>query len=97
LINGVPIRIILSEGNRNDIKLADKFRETIQNSCIPDRKNRKIEIKYDEELYKKRNVVERLFMKIKKFRKISTRYEQTASSFMGMIKLVSSIVVVRWY
>ena len=111
------MRIILSERNRNDIKLADKlienlsvktvlgdrgydsddFRKTIQNPCIPGRRNRKIEIQYDKELYKKRNVVERFFQKIKRYRRISTRYEQTPSSFMGMVKFVSSLVIMRWY
>ena len=70
--NGMPMRILLSPGNVRDIKLAgkltakfgiNKLRMMIKNSCIPGRKNRKREIQYDKELYKKRNVVERFFQK----------------------------------
>ena len=112
----MPIRLILSEGNRNDIKFADKlieglnaetvladkgydanwFRKLILNPCIPGRKNRKIPITYDEQLYKKRNVVERFFLKIKSYRKIATRYEQTARSYLSIVKLVASIVIMRY-
>ena len=112
---GLPIRLILSEGNRNDIKYADKlienlevktvlgdkgydanwFRKLIANPCIPPRRNRKEIILYDKELYKNRNVVERFFLKIKSYRKIATRYEQTANSFLGLVKLVASIVIMR--
>ena len=112
---GMPVRLILSEGNRNDIKFADKlvenlpaktvladkgydtnwFRKLIPNPVIPPRRSRKEIILYDKELYRKRNVVERFFLKIKAYRKIATRYEQTANSFLGLIKLVSSIVIMR--
>jgi hypothetical protein len=34
---------------------------------------------YDKELYEKRNLVEMLFLKIKAYRKIATRYEQKDS------------------
>ncbi len=107
--------MILSEGNRNDIKFADKlieglnaesvladkgydanwFREMIPNPCIPPRRNRKEIILYDKDLYKKRNVVERFFLKIKAYRKIATRYEQKARNFLSLLKLVASIVIMR--
>ena len=36
---------------------------------------------FDKELYKKRNVVERLIGKLKEFRRIATRYDKLAESF----------------
>ena len=69
-------------------------RHIIQIPCIPGRRNRKIPIIYDKELYKKRNVVERFFLKIKSFRKIATRYEQKALNFLSMVKLATFVVVV---
>jgi transposase len=93
LIENLSVKTVLADRGYD----SDDFRNTIENPCIPGCKNRKVEIKYDKEIYKKRNVVERFFMKIKRFRRISTRYEQTASSFLSMVKLVSSIVIMRWY
>ncbi|MEM7621303.1 MAG: transposase, partial [Pseudomonadota bacterium] len=45
---------------------------------------------YDKELYKKRNLVERFFGRLKKsFRRIATRYEKSVKNFMALIKLAS--------
>ena len=45
--------------------------------CIPPRKNRKIQREYDNELYKTRRLVENAFLKLKRFRWLSTRYCKT--------------------
>ena len=89
LINGFKGLTILADKGYD----VDWLREELENPVIPGRSNRKIEIKYDEDLYKKRNIVERFFMWIKRYRRINTRYEQTASSFMGMISIVSTKIM----
>lgn len=43
-------------------------------------------------LYCERNLVERFFLKIKHFRRIATRYEQTARAFMSMLSLISAFI-----
>ncbi len=43
---------------------------------VPPKKNRKIPWLYDTELYKRRNEVERFFLRIKRFRKVFTRYDK---------------------
>ncbi len=43
---------------------------------VPPKRNRKFPWKYDKELYKRRNTVERFFLRIKRFRKIFTRYDK---------------------
>jgi transposase len=42
-------------------------------------------------IYNNRNVIERLWAKLKEWRAIATRYEKTASSFMGVLCLAASI------
>jgi transposase len=59
---------------------------------IPPKKNRIVQREYDKELYKERNIVERLFNKLKNFRRVATRYDKTASAFMGFILLASIII-----
>ena len=49
-------------------------------------------IVHDEELYKDRNKVERLFGRLKHYRRIATRYEKTATSYMAMLHLASAMV-----
>ena len=89
LINGYDQHIILADKGYD----VDWLRDLLENPVIPGKCNRKIEIKYDKTLYKKRNIVERFFMWIKRYRRINTRYDQTASSFMGMIDLVSTTIM----
>ena len=42
---------------------------------------------YDKELYKKRNHTERCFLRIKRFRKVFTRYDKPDSIFLSVIML----------
>ena len=43
---------------------------------VPPKKNRRESWEYDRELYKQRNEVERLFRRLKGFRRIFTRYDK---------------------
>lgn len=46
-------------------------------------------------LYRYRNAVERFFNKLKHFRRIATRYEQTARAFLSMVQLVAVVIWTR--
>jgi transposase len=54
---------------------------------IPPKINRKVLRYYDKELYKQRNLIERLFNRIKNFRRVATRYDKTSSSFLSFIHI----------
>lgn len=55
---------------------------------VPPKKNRKKPWDYDKEIYKKRNEVERLFCRLKRFRRIATRYDKLDVLFLFYITLV---------
>ena len=57
------------------------------NIVVPPKNNRKDPWEYDKELYKKRNHVERYFLRIKRFRKVFTRYDKLDSIFLSVIML----------
>lgn len=44
-------------------------------------------VDFDRELYRKRNIVERLIGWLKEFRRVFSRYEKSAKNFAGMIRL----------
>ena len=54
---------------------------------VPPKSNRKEPWAYDKELYKKRNQVERLFRRIKRFRRVFTRYDKLDTMFRAFILL----------
>ena len=54
---------------------------------VPPKKNRRKPWEYDKEAYKKRNEVERLFRRLKGFRRVCTRYDKLDVMFTGFITL----------
>ena len=54
---------------------------------VPPKKNRKQRWKYDKELYKRRNEIERYFCRLKSFRKVFTRYDKLDIMFISVIQL----------
>lgn len=72
---------------------ADNIRKDMQARdvllVIPMRKLRKRRIGVDRSLYRLRNLVERCFHKLKNARRVATRYDKTAESFLGFIDITS--------
>ena len=60
---------------------------------IPPTKNLLHPWKYDRQTYKRRNVIERCFCRLKDFRRISTRYDKRADSFQAFLFLAASAVI----
>ena len=60
--------------------------------CIPGRKGRKQPATYDPELYKQRNLIERMFGRIKDWRRIHTRYDRCAHTFTSAISIAAVIM-----
>jgi len=52
---------------------------------VPPKKNRKVPWEYDKERYKQRNEIERYFLRLKRFRKVFTRYDKLDVIFAGFI------------
>jgi transposase len=53
--------------------------------------------KFNKRLYKKRNLVERFFNKLKHFRAIATRYEKHDANYLALVKLASARIWMRFY
>ena len=59
---------------------------------VPPKKNRKEPWEYDKELYKRRNVVERLFRRIKEFRRVFTRYDKLDVIYLGFVYFCFTVI-----
>jgi putative transposase len=62
---------------------------------IPPKANRLDVIFYDTAQYKQRNKVERLFNKLKQFRRVATRYEKLTATFLGFVILALIVIMLR--
>lgn len=61
-------------------------------SCLAGRKNGKEPVAYGEVLYKGYNLVERMFGKLKDWRRIAMRYDPSTNTFMSAICIVATIL-----
>ena len=51
---------------------------------------------FNKRLYRKRNLVERFFNKLKHFRAIATRYDKTPENYLAGVKLASLRIWIRF-
>jgi len=62
---------------------------------IPGKKNQKDPAEVYPEAYRERNKIERLFGKLKQFRRAATRYDKLKSTFKGFLKLCFAFIRLR--
>lgn len=58
---------------------------------IPSTTSRRAPIPYDREVYKARNLVERLWCRLKDFRRIATRYDKLARNFLAAALIAAAL------
>jgi transposase len=68
------------------IEAAEKKEMTV---VIPSKANRTVQREIDRHLYKERHLVENFFCKIKRYRRVATRYEKTATNYLGFVLFAS--------
>ncbi|WP_086012830.1 MULTISPECIES: IS5 family transposase [Sphingobium] len=75
---------------------ADWFRKALAErnitACIPSKKNRKVPIPHDAALYRQRHKIENMFCKLKDWRRIHTRYDRCAHTFMSAICIAAAVI-----
>ena len=62
---------------------------------IPPQSNRLDIIVDDKESYQQRHKVERLFNKIKQFRRVATRYEKLKANFLAFVLVALIVIMLR--
>jgi transposase len=64
-------------------------------ACIRPNPTRKRKKRYDRKRYRHRNVIERFFGSIKRFRRVATRYEKKAENFLGFAWVAAILVTLK--
>jgi transposase len=79
----------------------DAIRSTVKSlglvPVVPPKSNRRVKWDYDKEIYKKRNEVERFFLRIKRYRRVATRYDKLDFMFMGCSVFAMIVEALRPY
>ncbi|TYA14697.1 IS5 family transposase [Paenibacillus faecis] len=59
---------------------------------IPNKKNRHKAKKWDKAIYKERHLIECFFNKVKNYRRLTTRFDKRADTFVAFLTLASIMV-----
>ena len=75
---------------------ADWFRAVLAErriiACIPSKANRKTAIPHGAAIYRQRHKIENMFGKLKDCRRIHTRYDRCAHTFMSAICIAATVI-----
>ena len=75
---------------------ADWLREALADRgiapCIPSRRNRKVAIPYDPVAYRQRHRIENAFARLKDWRRVATRYDRCADTYLSAIALAATVM-----
>ena len=58
---------------------------------IPSKSNRKVQIEHDRQIYRQRNVVERMFCRFEDWRRVATRFDRNIKTFMATIAIAAFV------
>jgi len=94
LIAEFPAGHVLGDKGYDAKSLRDAITDQGAVAVIPPRVTSP-QVDCDFALYCERNLVERFFLKIKHFRRLATRYEQTPRAFLSMLSLISAVIWIR--
>lgn len=77
---------------------ADWFRDALTDKgirpCIPGRKSRGKTVRNDKRRYRRRNRIEIMFGRLKDWRRVVTRYDRCAKTFLSAVALAA--IVMFW-
>jgi putative transposase len=87
LIDFVAGKACLADGSYDTNTILQELEYRGLEAVIPPGEERKVQRRMNRKLYRKRYLVELFFHNLKRFRRVATRYEKTAASYLSFICL----------
>ena len=88
--------VVADRGYDGDAVL-DLIRQAGARAHIPSLRRRLVRRSVDPAIYRKRNLVERFFNKLKHFRRVATRFDKLARNYLAAVLLASTRLWLRVY
>jgi transposase len=89
LLLGIEAEAVVADKGYDADALIEHIEAGGATVVIPPKRNRREQREYDRNLYADRNKIERFFGRIKHYRRVATRYEKTARSYLGMVQVAA--------
>ena len=87
-----PARELVADKGYDSKALREWLEDRGTTAVIPPRKNRKVQYDYDKAVYKQRNVIERMFCRLKDWRRIATRFDRNIKNFLAAVALAATVI-----
>ena len=85
-------RVLIGDRGYDSRGFRDALAARGTDACIPSSRSRKIPIPHDPAIYRRRHRVENLFARLKDWRRIATRYDRCAHTFMAAITIAAIMI-----
>ena len=86
---GPPPKVMIADKGYDSDRARASLESAGTAAVIPMRKNRKVQESIDGFIYAMLNRIERCFNKLKNFRRLATRYDKTADSYLGFVQIAA--------
>lgn len=88
---GRPIRRLIGDKGYDANSLRQLLAQRGTTAVIPSTASRRAPIPYDARAYRQRNLVERMFCRLKDFRRVATRYDKLARNFLAGVLIAATV------
>lgn len=96
LLEGLPpARALIADRGYDAQAIVNLVRRRVGEAHISTQSDRKIQRTVDPDLYRKRNLIERYFCKLKHFRRVITRFDKLARNFLAAVLIASTRLWLR--
>ena len=87
-----PIKRLIADKAYDANSLRQLLAAARAKAVIPSTTSRTHPIPYDKRMYRQRNLIERMFARLKDFRRIATRYDKLARNFLAGALIAAAAV-----
>jgi transposase len=91
LNRGFIMKRVIADRAYDARSLREEITERGGKAVIPPNPTRKHPAKWDKRAYRTRNLIERMFCRLKDFRRIATRYDKIAANFLSAILIAAAV------
>lgn len=95
LLDGWQMQHVIADKGYDSNALVAFITQRDAIAVIPPRSNRRQPRQYDAHLYKERHLIECWFNKLKHFRRVFSRFEKTAKTFLSLVYFTALLIELR--
>lgn len=93
LLDGYEAEAVVADKGYDADWLVAQIEAARAEPVIPPKANRTEPRPYDENLYADRNKIERLFNRLKHYRRVATRYEKLGRNYLAFVHLAATMTL----